>query len=163
MNLGTIGLDLAKNVFQVHGADSAGAVVFRRQLRRGKVLAFFARQPACLVAMEACASAHYWAREIGKLGHTVRLIPPPYVKPFVKRQKNDTAAAEAICEAASAPRCALSASRARSRRRARLCFGLAISWCGSAHRRSTPCAAIWPNTGWSSPEARLTPPSSLNG
>ena len=103
MNLGTIGLDLAKNVFQVHGADAAGAVVFRRQLRRGKVLAFFARQPACLVAMEACASAHYWAREIGKLGHTVRLIPPPYVKPFVKRQKNDTAAAEAICEAAQRP------------------------------------------------------------
>lgn len=98
-----IGLDLAKNVFQAHGADAGGAVIFRRQLRRDKVLAFFARQPACLVAMEACAGAHYWAREIGRLGHEVRLIPPAYVKPFVKRQKNDMADAEVICEAAQRP------------------------------------------------------------
>ena len=87
----TIGLDLAKHVFQAHGADAGGKVVFRKQLRRDKVLAFFAQQPGCLLAMEACGSAHYWAREIGKLGHTVRLIPPSYVKPFVKRQKNDMA------------------------------------------------------------------------
>ena len=78
----TIGLDLAKHVFQAHCADAGGNVVFRKQLRRDKVLAFLARQPVCLVAMEACASAHYWAREISKLGHTVRLIPPSYVKPF---------------------------------------------------------------------------------
>lgn len=78
----TIGLDLAKHVFQAHGADASGSVVSRKQLRRDKVLGFFAQQPACLVAMEACASAHYWARELGKLGHTVRLIPPSYVKPF---------------------------------------------------------------------------------
>ena len=92
-----IGLDLAKNVFQVHGADVSGAVVFRTKLRRGRLLEFFARQPCCTVAMEACAGAHYWGREIGKLGHAVRLIAPAYVKPFVKRQKNDAADAEAIC------------------------------------------------------------------
>jgi len=99
----TIGVDLAKSVFQVHGADASGAVLFRRKLRRHQVLTFFAAQPPCTVAMEACGSAHYWAREIGRLGHGVRLIPPAYVKPFVKRQKNDAADAEAICEAAQRP------------------------------------------------------------
>lgn len=99
----TIGLDIAKQVFQAHGADPAGRVVFRKRLTRGKLLAFFAAQPLCTVAMEACAGAHHWAREIGRLGHTVRLIPPSYVKPFVKRQKNDAADAEAICEAAQRP------------------------------------------------------------
>ena len=99
----TIGLDLAKNVFQAHGADAAGAPVFRRKLRRDQVLAFFAAQPSCVVAMEACPGAHYWGREIGKLGHTVKLVAPAYVKPFVKRQKNDAADAEAICEAAQRP------------------------------------------------------------
>lgn len=99
----TIGLDLAKNVFQVHGADETGAVVFRKQLRRGQVLKFFGGLPRCLVAMEACGSSHFWAREIGHLGHEVRMIPPAYVKPFLKRQKNDMADAEAICEAAQRP------------------------------------------------------------
>ena len=80
-----IGLDLAKHVFQVHGADASGRVMFRKQLRRGQVLEFFGRQPRCVVAMEACGGAHFWGREIGRLGHEVRLIPPAYVKPYVKR------------------------------------------------------------------------------
>jgi len=96
-----IGMDLAKNVFQVHGAATDGSVVFRRKLRRGQVLSFFAEQPTCTVAMEACASAHHWARAIGGLGHAVKLIPPAYVKPFVKRQKSDLTDAEAIAEAAA--------------------------------------------------------------
>jgi transposase len=99
----TIGLDLAKNVFQVHGAAASGAAILRKKLRRDQGLRFFAAQPACTVAMEACASSHHWAREIAKLGHEVRLIAPDYVKPFVKRQKNDAADAEAICEAAQRP------------------------------------------------------------
>lgn len=98
-----IGLDLAKNSFQAHGAGIDGKVAFRKKLSRSKVLPFLAGRSPCLVAMEACASAHYWAREIGALGHQVKLIPPVYVKPFVKRQKNDSADAEAIAEAASRP------------------------------------------------------------
>ena len=103
MDITTIGFDLAKTVFQVHGADGEGRAVLRRKLRRGKVLAFFAGLPSCLIGMEACASAHYWAREIQALGHEVRLIPPQYVRPFVKTNKNDAADAEAICEAVTRP------------------------------------------------------------
>jgi transposase len=99
----TIGLDLGKSVFQVHGVDAGGAVVVQRRLTRSKLLAFFAKQPACLVGMEACAAAHHWGRELRKLGHRVRLMPPRYVKPYVKRQKNDAADAEAICEAVTRP------------------------------------------------------------
>lgn len=99
----TIGLDIAKNVFHAHGADASGSPVFNRKISRAKLLEFFARQPHCLVALEACGGAHHWARELTLLGHKVKLIPPAYVKPFVKRNKNDAVDAEAICEAAQRP------------------------------------------------------------
>ena len=99
----TIGLDLAKNVFQVHGVDGSGKTMIRRQLRRGQVLPFFKTLPSCLVGIEACATSHYWAREITALGHEVRMMPARYVKPYVKRNKNDMADAEAICEAVTRP------------------------------------------------------------
>jgi len=103
MQITTIGLDIAKNVFQVHGIDAAEKVVVRKQLRRSQVLAFFKALPPCLIGMEACATAHYWARELTKLGHTVRLMPAKDVKAYVKRNKNDAADAEAICEAVRRP------------------------------------------------------------
>ena len=99
----SIGIDIAKSVFQVHGVDDGGEVVVRRQLRRRQVLPYFAKLSPCLVGMEACATSHHWAREISKLGHDVRLMPPRYVKPYVKRHKNDAADAEAICEAVTRP------------------------------------------------------------
>jgi transposase len=98
-----VGLDIAKSVFQVHGIDRNGEVVVRRQLRRRQVLAFFGRLSPCLVGLEACATSHHWARELQGLGHDVRLMPPRYVKPYVKRNKNDAADAEAICEAVQRP------------------------------------------------------------
>jgi transposase len=101
--ISTIGLDIAKNVFQVHGIDASGSIVVQRRLRRRQVLSFFERQLPCLVGMEACATAHHWAREIEALGHEVKLMPPRYVKPYVKRNKNDAADAEAICEAVTRP------------------------------------------------------------
>lgn len=99
----TIGLDIAKHAFQLHGATASGQVVLRKRLRRAQVLAFLSSLPRCTVAMEACAGSHYWGREIARLGHEVKLIAPTYVRPFVKRQKNDAADAEAICEAAQRP------------------------------------------------------------
>jgi transposase len=101
--ISTIGLDLAKHVFQVHGVDEQGVVAVRKRLRRGEVVDFFARLAPCIVGIEACGSAHYWAREIAALGHDVKLMPPAYVKPYVKRGKNDAADAEAICEAVMRP------------------------------------------------------------
>src|ERR1700712_3635386 len=103
MEITTIGLDIAKRVFQAQGVDASGKAVLRRKLQRAEVLAFFAGLPPCLVGIEACATAHYWAREIKALGHEVRLMPPSYVKPYVKRGKTDAADAEAICEAVTRP------------------------------------------------------------
>jgi transposase len=103
MTVVTVGLDIAKNVFQAHGVDAEGGVVFRKKLTRLKVVEFFAKLPACLVGIEACATAHHWARTLRDLGHTVKLMPPAYVKAYVKSQKNDAADAEAICEAVTRP------------------------------------------------------------
>ena len=103
MQVTTIGLDLAKHWFQVHGVDASGTIAIRRKLRRSEVLSFFQSLPPCLVGLEACATAHYWARELIKLGHEVKLMPPAYVKTYVKRNKNDAADAEAICEAVTRP------------------------------------------------------------
>lgn len=103
MQITTLGIDLAKSVFQLHGVDADGAVVLQKKLRRSAVLAFLGQLQPCLIGLEACATSHHWAREITALGHDVRLIPPAYVKPYVKRQKNDAADAEAICEAVSRP------------------------------------------------------------
>ena len=103
MEITTIGLDIAKRVFQLHGVDGAGKAVWRRKLQRSEVLAFFKALPPCLVGIEACGTAHYWAREIRELGHEVRLMPPSYVAPYVKRGKTDAADAAAICEAVTRP------------------------------------------------------------
>ena len=103
MQVTTIGIDLAKHVFQVHGVDAQGRTLLRKRLRRPEVAGFFAGLPPCLVGMEACAMAHHWARELRRLGHEVRLMPPAYVKPYVKRGKTDAADAEAICEAVARP------------------------------------------------------------
>jgi len=103
MQITTIGLDLAKSVFQVHGIDAAGQVVVRKSVRRAQMLAFFSKLPPCLVGIEACGTSHYWARELIRLGHEVRLMPPAYVKPYVKRGKTDAADAEAVCEAVTRP------------------------------------------------------------
>lgn len=103
MEISTIGLDLAKSVFQVHGIDAAGRVVVRKALRRSQVLPFFTKLPPCLVGLEACGTSHHWARDLTRLGHEVRLMPPAYVKPYVKRGKTDANDAEAICEAVTRP------------------------------------------------------------
>ena len=103
MEITTIGLDLAKNVFQVHGVNERGRSVLRKQLKRDQVAPFFANLPPCLIGIEACASAHHWARKLQSFGHTVRLMAPQFVKPYVKSNKNDVADAEAICEAVGRP------------------------------------------------------------
>jgi transposase len=103
MQIITVGLDLAKRIFQVHAVDASGGVIVRKALRRSQVLPFFAKLPPCLIGMEACGTSHHWARELTGLGHKVRLMPPAYVKPYVKRGKNDAVDAEAICEAVTRP------------------------------------------------------------
>ena len=121
-----IGLDIAKNIFQVHGADANGAPVLKRQIRRGQILAFFANLPPSLVAIEAYFTTHFWAREIAKHGHEVRMIPPQYVKPFVKRNKTDSADARQSVKPQADQRCASSPSRASISKASWLCIGRGI-------------------------------------
>lgn len=118
----TIGLDIAKHVFHAHGVDASGRAIFSRRITRGKLLEFFASQSRCLVALEACGGAHHWARELQVLGYEVRLIPPAYVKPFVKRHKNDAVDAEAICEAAQRPSMRFVAVKSEEQQAAALVF-----------------------------------------
>ncbi|WP_036530986.1 IS110 family transposase, partial [Novosphingobium resinovorum] len=118
----TIGLDIAKNVFHAHGADARGRALFSRKISRTKLLEFFAKQPRCTVALEACGGAHHWGREFTGLGHDVKLIPPAYVKPFVKRHKNDAVDAEAICEAAQRPNMRFVAIRSEEQQASGLVF-----------------------------------------
>src|SRR5262245_17112001 len=127
----TIGLDIAKSVFQVLGIDAAGNVIIRRQLKRRYVLPFFEKLPSCLIGIEACASSHYWSRELQALGHTVRLMPPAYVKPYVKRQKNDAADAEAICEAVTRANMRFVATKTSEQQS---CLAIARAICSSASR-----------------------------
>lgn len=103
MQIYTLGIDIAKSIFQLHGVDETGKTILKKKLRRGEFLTFIAKLTPCLIGMEACATSHYWSRKLSQLGHNVRLIPPAYVKPYVKRQKNDAADAEAICEAVARP------------------------------------------------------------
>ena len=140
-----IGLDIAKYVFHVHGADERGRVIFSKRISRGKLLDFFAAQPNCTVALEACGGAHHWARQLTQLGHEVRLIPPAYAKPFVKRQKNDAIDAEAICEQISDPDSVRTIeTRLPSKLRAPLHIADApVAWCYCTSQRcANLCAAI---------------------
>ncbi len=137
MQITTIGLDLAKHWFQVHGVDANGHVVVRRRLWRSGVIAYFRSLEPCLVGIEACATAHHWARELTALGHTVKLMPPAYVKAYVKRNKNDAADAEAICEAVTRPSMRFVPVKGIRR---------AVFWSGNARCSLMPCALTWPNS-----------------
>ena len=150
----TIGLDIAKSVFQVHGVDGEGAVVMRQRLTRARMLAFFAKKAPCLVGLEACGSAHYWGRELTRLGHEVRLIPPSYVKPYVKRQKND-AMPKRSAKRSPGPVCALSRSN-RLSSKASWCYTERVQFLFvSARNYRMPSAGTWPSLASSPPSGAM--------
>ena len=150
-----IGIDIAKHVFQVHGARADGSVAFCKKLSRAKLLSFLASQPRCIVALEACAGSHHWGREIEALGHQVRLIAPAYVKPFVKRQKNDAADAEAIAEAAARPTMRFVAVKSAEKQASGMVFRIRDLLVGNGRRRSMPCAVICRSMASSLPTAPI--------
>src|SRR4051794_30108384 len=139
----TIGLDIAKNLFQVHGADAQGRPALRRRLAPGKVPEFFADLPPCIVALEACGAAHRWARELGKLGHTVRLTPPRYVRPYVKTSKHD---AEVIREAGQRPGMRLVPVRGRAGKASLMPPGVRGALLEQRTATTAPCAPAWPSS-----------------
>ena len=146
MQVTTIGLDLAKHWFQVRGVDANGQVVVRRKLRRSEVLAFFQSLTPCLVGMEACATAHHWARELTALGHTVKLMPPAYVKAYVKRNKNDAADAEAICEAVARPSMRFVPVKDAEQQSVLMLHRAATCWSVSAPCWLMHCVPTWPSS-----------------
>lgn len=143
MNITTIGLGLAKNIFQVHGVTDEGDIAFNKPLRRARVLPFFTKLEPCLIGIEACSRAHYWGRELMALGHKVKLMPPAYVKPYVKRGKSDAADAEAICEAETRPTMRFVEIKS-AEQQALLCQHRAreMCWLGNAHRYPTQYAVL---------------------
>ena len=143
----TVGLDLAKHVFQIHAVDADGKIVFAKSLRRKDVLSFFGSLPPCVIGLEACGSAHHWARELVKLGHDARLMPPNYVKAYVRRQKNDAADAAAICEAVTRPSMRFVPIRSIGDTAILVPHKCASFWGLSAPSYSTRCAAIWRRSG----------------
>jgi transposase len=143
MQVATIGVDLAKHVFQLHGIGSDGAMVLRQRLRRPQMIAFFAKLPPCLVGMEACGTAHHWARELRALGHEVRLMPAHYVKAYVKRGKNDAADAAAICEAVTRPTMRFVAIKTKEQQAALAMHRTRELLVRQPPKRSTLCAVCW--------------------
>ncbi|BDV36505.1 hypothetical protein SS37A_40350 (plasmid) [Methylocystis iwaonis] len=141
-----VGLDLAKHVFQVHAVDASGKVILARAVRRGQLLAFFQSLPPCLVGMEACGSAHYWARQLIALGHDARLMPPAYVKPFVRRQKNDAADAAAICEAVARPSMRFVGVRTEENQAVLMHHKAREMLVGQRTQLINACADIWPRS-----------------
>jgi transposase len=129
--ISTIGIDIAKHGFRLHGADGAGEAVLSRRLRRGQVAAFFAALAPCIVGIEACGTAHFWAREIARCGHDVRLMPPGYVKPYVKRNKHDAADAEAVCEAVRRPSMRFVPVKTAEQQAALVAHSVEICWSGN--------------------------------
>lgn len=157
MKITTVGIDLAKNVFQVHAVDEHGKVALRKQLRRDQMTVFFVNLPPCLIGMEACGSAHHWARTLQGFGHTVRLMSPQFVKPYVKSNKNDVADAEAICEAVTRPN--MRFVPAKSVEQCCRCIERARASSSPGRRRPTRFAACSASSAWSSRGAYATSPS----